>query len=213
MAADLERPSRIAIDASRPIRPDRRRMLLGRISRTTFPTEPMADTSPIDNEPPPHFREEIPTLPKRARTHDIQDAIAPEAVARTSPERQRAALSNARYCARIAEENRALDIALLDLRQATPLFDYFVVVTAPSRRQANAIVSEIDHEMKQRQEFKLGIEGSEEGRWTLIDYGDYVVHVLSEDARAYYAIEDIWGDAPRLDWNADDGPETSADDQ
>jgi ribosome-associated protein len=54
--------------------------------------------------------------------------------------------------------------------------------------------------MKRRGEFKLGIEGSEEGRWTLIDYGDFVVHIFSNEARAYYALEEIWGDAPQLDW-------------
>ena len=47
---------------------------------------------------------------------------------------------------------------------------------------------------------RQGIEGSEDGRWTLIDYGDFVVHVFSPEDRAYYALEDIWGDAPRLDW-------------
>jgi ribosome-associated protein len=121
-------------------------------------------------------------------------------MARSSPERLARALEHARICARIADDNRGRDIHLLDLRKATPLVDYFVIVTAASRRQSHAIASEIDHEMKQRGEYKLGIEGSEEGRWILIDYGDFVVHVLSQDARAYYALEDIWGDAPQLEW-------------
>ncbi|WP_231749223.1 ribosome silencing factor [Tautonia plasticadhaerens] len=150
----------------------------------------------------------MPFLPRRARFHDVQDESVPEAVTRSSPERQAKALELARFAARIAEENRARDIELLDLRQSTPLFDYFVVITAPSRRQANAIISEIDHEMKQRQEQKLGIEGSEEGRWTLIDYGDFVVHVFSDEARDFYAIEDIWGDATRLDWRAETAPDS-----
>jgi ribosome-associated protein len=60
--------------------------------------------------------------------------------------------------------------------------------------------------MKKYGEAKLGIEGSEEGRWTLIDYGDFVVHVFSPEDRAYYALEDIWGDAPRLDWQESAGP-------
>jgi ribosome-associated protein len=75
-----------------------------------------------------------------------------------------------------------------------------VIVTAASRRQSNAIAIEIDQEMKKRGEAKLGLEGSEDGRWTLIDYGDFVVHIFSPEDRAYYALEDIWGDAPRLDW-------------
>ena len=77
-----------------------------------------------------------------------------------------------------------------------------MIATAASRRQSNAIASEIDQEMKKLGEAKLGLEGSEEGRWILIDYGDFVVHIFSPEARAYYALEEIWGDAPRLDWQA-----------
>jgi ribosome-associated protein len=171
---------------------------------------PEPNQSPIDDSGADRPREAMPFLPRRARFHEAQDEVPPEAVTRSTPERQARALELARDCARMAEENRARDIQLLDLRQSTPLFDYFVIITAPSRRQANAIISEIDHEMKQRQELKIGIEGSEEGRWTLIDYGDFVVHVFSEDAREFYAIEDIWGDAPRLEWRTDDAPGANA---
>jgi ribosome-associated protein len=140
-------------------------------------------------------------LPKRLRhTYVAQDEVAPEAVARARPERVQKALEHARLCARIAEDNRGRDIALLDLRKATPLVDFFVIITAVSRRQANAIAIEIDAEMKRVGEHKLGFEGSEEGRWILIDYGDFVVHVFSSEARTYYALEDLWGDAPRLEW-------------
>ena len=110
------------------------------------------------------------------------------------------ALEHARVLRRIADDNRGKDILLLDLRKATALVDFFVIVTAVSRRQSHAIASEIDQEMKKLGEAKLGLEGSEEGRWTLIDYGDFVVHIFSPDDRAYYALEDIWGDAPQLDW-------------
>ena len=58
--------------------------------------------------------------------------------------------------------------------------------------------------MKKRGEHKLGLEGSEEGRWILIDYGDFVVHIFSAEGRGYYALEEIWGDAPRLDWRSDE---------
>ncbi len=133
-------------------------------------------------------------------THDIQDEVPHHATDRRQPDRVNVALEHARLCARIADDNRARDILLLDLRQATPLVDFFVIVTAASRRQNNAIAIEIDQEMKKLGEAKLGIEGSEEGRWTLIDYGDFVVHVFSPEDRAFYALEDIWGDAPRLDW-------------
>ena len=79
-----------------------------------------------------------------------------------------------------------------------------MIVTAASRRQSHAIASEIDQEMKKLGEAKLGLEGSEEGRWILIDYGDFVVHIFSPEDRAYYALEEIWGDAPHLDWHEPD---------
>jgi ribosome-associated protein len=133
-------------------------------------------------------------------THSTQDDVPHHATDRREPNRVNVALERARLCARIADDNRAKDIILLDLQKATPLVDFFVIATAASRRQANAIVIEIDQEMKKRGEAKLGIEGSEENRWTLIDYGDFVVHVFSPEDRAYYALEDIWGDAPHLEW-------------
>src|SRR5262245_1011655 len=73
------------------------------------------------------------------REHDLQDPTPPSAVARTTPERMARALEHARVCARIAEDNRGKQILLLDLREVTPLVDYFVIITASSRRLGNAI--------------------------------------------------------------------------
>lgn len=129
-----------------------------------------------------------------------QDEVVSRAVDRRDPDRVARAYARARAAARIAEENRAKDVLLLDLRGVTPLLDFFVIATANSRRQANAVAGEIDAEMKKIGELKLGLEGSEEGRWILIDYGDFVVHIFSGDGRAYYALEEVWGDAPRLEW-------------
>jgi ribosome-associated protein len=130
----------------------------------------------------------------------VQDEASTAAVARRSAKRLDRARELATACARLADDNRGKEILLLDLRAATSLVDYFVLITASSRRQAQAIASEIDAEMKRLGESKLGREGTEEGRWILIDYGDFVVHVFSEDARTYYALEDIWGDSLRIDW-------------
>jgi ribosome-associated protein len=154
-----------------------------------------ANSLPSAPTPHPHG------LPKRLRkTRDAQDSVPAHAAARAQPDRVRRALANARFCAQIADDNRARDILLLDLREVTPLVDFFVIASTASRRQAHAVASEIDAEMKSIGERKLGIEGSEEGRWILIDYGDFVVHIFSEEARQYYALEEIWGDAPRLEW-------------
>ena len=138
---------------------------------------------------------------RRARREILpQDDVPHSAVARSTPERLARALIDAQSCARIGDDNRGKDILLLDLRKATSLVDYFVIITATSRRQSHAIAEEIDQDMKRRGELKLGMEGSEEGRWVLIDYGDFVVHVFSTEARDFYALEEIWGDADRLDW-------------
>ncbi len=135
---------------------------------------------------------------KARSIREAQDESTPEAVDRRNPDRLAKALEHARLAARIAEENRAKDVLVLDLRKATPLLDYFVIATASSRRQANAIAVDIDAEMKKRGEHKLGMEGAEEGVWILIDYGDFVVHVFSGEGRSYYALEEIWGDAPHV---------------
>jgi ribosome-associated protein len=169
----------------------------------------MADLD--DKTDAPNLTTDSPTEPatdarrRRARRVDLpQDDVPHSAVSHSTPERLTRALENARACARIADDNRGKDILLLDLRKATSLVDYFVIVTATSRRQSHAVADEIDQEMKRRGEFKLGIEGSEEGRWVLLDYGDFVVHVFSSEARDYYALEEIWGDAERLEWQDPD---------
>jgi ribosome-associated protein len=169
----------------------------------------MVEHNPTNSLP---ASEPVPTRRTRSlrtrETHSTQDDVPHQAAERRQPGRMAVALERARLCARIADDNRARDILLLDLRKATPLVDFFVIVTAGSRRQSHAIAGEIDQEMKKRGEAKLGMEGSEEGRWTLIDYGDFVVHIFSAEDRAYYGLEDIWGDAPHLDWQ-EPGPPTA----
>jgi ribosome-associated protein len=95
--------------------------------------------------------------------------------------------------ARVAEENRGRDIVILDMRELTSIFDYFVLATGSSRRQMHAISEEIDHTLEETMgDHRLGIEGYVEGRWILLDYGDVVVHLFDEEAREYYALEQLW---------------------
>jgi ribosome-associated protein len=161
----------------------------------------MADHNTADSSPALEPASKLRKHATRSRSlRSMQDDVPHHAGERRDPRRATMALERASACARIADDNRAKDILVLDLRQATPLVDFFVIVTAGARRQASAIASEIDQVMKKQGEAKLGLEGSEEGRWILIDYGDFVVHIFSPEFRAFYALEDIWGDAPRLDW-------------
>lgn len=103
-------------------------------------------------------------------------------------------------CARVADENKAKDIVVLDMRRITPLYDFFVLATGTSRRQIHTIVEEIDAAMHADGDTRLGVEGYESSRWVVQDYGDIVVHVFDPDARKYYALEELWADAPRVDW-------------
>lgn len=144
--------------------------------------------------------DETPRKQAAQRMRIAQDDVPHHAASRTVPERLAKALDLAVRCAKIADDNRAKDVLLLDLRAATPLLDFFLIATASTRRLGNAIAIEIDVEMKKVGELKLGMEGTEEGSWILIDYGDFVVHLFTPESRTYYSLEDIWGDAPRIDW-------------
>jgi ribosome-associated protein len=102
--------------------------------------------------------------------------------------------------ARTAAENRGRDIAVLDLRKLTDIFDYFIVVTGTSRRQLRAISEEIDHKLEDDlDDARLGIEGYAESRWIVLDYGTIVVHLFDEETRRYYDLENLWAEASRVD--------------
>ncbi|MBX3426390.1 MAG: ribosome silencing factor [Pirellulales bacterium] len=132
---------------------------------------------------------------------------APVAIEPTPAERS---LKLALAAARTAEENNAREVTVLDMRAVTPVFDYFVIATGNSRRQLHAISEEIDNHLeKDLGDKRLGIEGYNESRWILLDYGDVVVHLFDEETRGYYALEDFWNQATRVElpWQADSSGE------
>lgn len=90
---------------------------------------------------------------------------------------------------------------MLDTRAQTPLFDYFVIATGSSRRQLHAMSEEIDHRLQDElHDRRLGIEGYEESRWIVLDYGNVVIHLFDEDTRQYYRLEELWADASRVNF-------------
>ena len=107
-------------------------------------------------------------------------------------------LDRALLAARTAEENRGAEIVLLDMRELTSLFDFFVIASGTSRRQLHAMSEEIDRVLAAEGDLRLGIEGYGESRWILLDYGDVVVHLFDPETRAYYALEQLWGRAKRV---------------
>jgi ribosome-associated protein len=128
----------------------------------------------------------------------------------TSARPTSSSLERALAAARVADDNRGRDIVVLDLRKLTSMFDYFVVASGASRRQLHAISEEIDHALEDDMgDRRMGIEGYEDSRWILLDYGDVVIHLFDQETRVYYGLEDLWGQAGRVPWEAE--PEATAD--
>ena len=118
-------------------------------------------------------------------------------VSKQHPDRS---LQLALAAAQVAAENRGQDILVLDLREQTPIFDFFVIASGTSRRQLHAISEEIDHRLEDElQDQRLGIEGYAESSWILLDYGSVVVHLFDEGTRGYYDLENLWANAKRVD--------------
>lgn len=120
-----------------------------------------------------------------------------------SGQRENRSLQRALAAARVAELNRGRDITILDLRELTPVFDYFILVTGTSRRQLHAISEEIDDVLERDfNDKRLGIEGYAESRWILLDFGDIVVHMFDDETRAYYDLEHLWAGAKRVPYES-----------
>ena len=93
---------------------------------------------------------------------------------------------------RAAESKKATDIRVLDLTGITSFTDYFVICTGSNPKQIQAIADEIGLKLKERGELPHSLEGYNQAEWILMDYGDFLVHVFSEKARAYYDLERLW---------------------
>jgi ribosome-associated protein len=104
-------------------------------------------------------------------------------------------------CARIAADLRCRDVVILEVQRIVGWTDYLVIGTGASRRQIAAVADEVERRMKAVGDKPLAIEGYETGGWTVLDFGDVVVHFFDEEKRAYYQLERLWEDAPRIEWS------------
>ncbi|MBM3680012.1 MAG: ribosome silencing factor [Actinobacteria bacterium] len=99
--------------------------------------------------------------------------------------------------ATIGAEKLAEDIVLLDMRGVVDYTDWFVVMSGRNPRQVQAIAEEIVFRLKQEQDLlPARIEGRKEGTWVLVDFVDVVAHVFDPEARAYYRLDELWGQVP-----------------
>lgn len=104
--------------------------------------------------------------------------------------------------ARLAAHTRCHSVVVLDVTGLSPVCDYFVIATGTSARQMRTVVDEIG-ELGEKQDFAPHTSSGTEGEsWMLLDCIDVVVHVFSTDARQFYDLDNLWGDAKRIDWNA-----------
>lgn len=114
------------------------------------------------------------------------------------------ALHRACVAARIVADNKGRDILVLDMRSCTPLFDFFIIATGTSRRQIHTLAEETDAALRAEGDTRIGIEGYEASKWIVQDYGDIMIHVFDSDTRDYYKLEELWSDAPKVDWEHED---------
>ncbi|HEY3744560.1 MAG TPA: ribosome silencing factor [Bryobacteraceae bacterium] len=101
--------------------------------------------------------------------------------------------------ARAAESKKALDVQVLDLREVTSFADFFVLATGTNPKQVQAIAEEVDIALRKVGEHANSVEGFDNAEWILADYGDFIVHVFSEKARAFYELERLWRAARKVE--------------
>ena len=161
-------------------------------------------------DPPPRGRRRAAALPRaglRARLHRTTAALrGPPILGRdmTNPTAQQLSAGTAdpaalaRLIADYAADKKAIDIAELDLRGVLGFTDFFVICTGNTDRQTKAIHDGIHQGLKKQHGLlPRRVEGLGEARWILMDYLDVVVHVFTPEAREFYRLEQLWGEAPR----------------
>ncbi|NGQ94175.1 ribosome silencing factor [Brevibacillus sp. SYP-B805] len=104
----------------------------------------------------------------------------------------------ARLAVKAAEEKKAENILVMDIRELSIIAEYFVICHGNNERQVQAIVTEIRDQAYKNGYTVRGIEGADEGRWVLVDLGDVVVHVFHREEREFYNIERLWSDARQV---------------
>ena len=118
-------------------------------------------------------------------------------------ERERTAGSEAEALARriaeIADDKKAGDLVALDVRSLVGYTDFLVICTARNERQVKAIHDEVYHQLKRQRRLPARVEGEREAQWVLMDYLDCILHVFTPETRDRYRLEQLWGEADRLD--------------
>lgn len=102
--------------------------------------------------------------------------------------------------ARLADEQKATDIVVLDMRKVCSFTDGFLIATCDSTPQMRGLAQRIERNLREEGPRPLGTSGYDSTAWLVLDYGDFLVHLFSREARMYYKLDNLWKDAPRVEW-------------
>lgn len=117
----------------------------------------------------------------------------------------------ARRLAELADSKQAGDLVALDMRSLVSYTDFLVIATARNERQAKAILDQVQLALKQDEGLLPGrVEGHSDASWVLLDYLDCILHVFTAQAREFYRLESLWGEAPRLELDLAPAPKAAA---
>ena len=109
----------------------------------------------------------------------------------------------ARHAARAADDRLGRNTVIIEVGDVISVTDFFVISSAVTSRQVRAIAEEVEEQLTILDGPKpVRVEGRDDHRWVLMDFGGFVVHVLDEEFRAFYDLERLWSDCPRVDWQA-----------
>ena len=101
-----------------------------------------------------------------------------------------------------AEDKKAMDLVLLDLRKAAGFTDFFLIASGGNPRQIRAIADSVMEALATEGVKPAHVEGYDRSEWILLDYFDFIVHIFGTETRLFYGLERLWGNADRVDINA-----------
>lgn len=105
-----------------------------------------------------------------------------------------------KLCEEIAYDRKAENIIRIDLKELPAVTDYFLLCTANSEPHIRAISERVQRDVLEKLKVKpIHVDGSAESHWSIVDFGGVMVHVMTEESRSLYQLEDLWGDAPKVD--------------
>lgn len=108
-------------------------------------------------------------------------------------------MESLRTAARAAADKKAFQIVGLEVADLTSYTDSILICSGASDRQVAAIADSVQRQLKETGKRPLHVEGERRSDWVLLDYGDFVIHVFTEERRTFYGLDGLWGDAPKLD--------------